>query len=658
MNRFTFICCILLLFKATWGQSQVEVKSKYIALDLFPASSFLPVGNSYRAASGEPGPAYWQNRADYKIDVSLDDKAEIITGIETITYFNNSPNELSFLYLQMDQNVYKKHSKGLDSKLFLTSSPARSKFEGGFVIESVTIQNSSGTYQETKYSVNDTRMRIELHQPLSAGQQIAFQIKYSYKFQRNFKNADFNVNRTDILSTKNGDIYSVAQWYPRLCVFDDVSGWNTLPYLGNGEFYLEYGNFDVNITLPSAYIVEASGDLLNPEEVLTSKQFERWNKAKSSDSKVFIRTVEEVTEIASRPSKPFCTWKFKLNSARDFAWTTSKSFVWEGIGIALPSGKKILGSSLYPAESKLAESWERSGEYIKFTLQYFSKKWYEYPYNKAVNVASNLDGMEYPGLVFCAAKDKGNMYWAVVNHELGHTWFPMVVGSNERRYAWMDEGLNAFMDNMATKDFNSGEFIGYPEIDIPVQSLFADSLPPIMTRPDVIQGNEVYTVQYQKVAYLLTLLREYIVGKEQFDFAFRNYINKWAYKHPTPSDFFSCMNNSTGEDLEWFWKSMFLENYKLDQRLAKVANPAKGQTGKALIVFENMEKAAMPLLLEITFENGSKEFHNLPVEIWEQGPTFKFIPDSDGMIKKVAIDPSGVFPDVNAGNNSWENKRP
>lgn len=655
MNRLFLSFCLFLLFQEVSAQTPSQPVSKYVASELFPASSFLPSGNSYRSATGEPGPAYWQNRADYKIDVSLDDKTEIITGTETITYSNNSPNTLSFLWLQMDQNVYRKHSRGLDAKLFLTINEGNSKFEGGFVIESVILNGAKGSGKEAKFVVNDTRMKVTLSEPLPSGQNVSFRIKYSYKFPRNFKNADFNVNRTDILSTKNGDIYSVAQWYPRLCVLDDVSGWNTLPYLGNGEFYLEYGNFDINITLPSAYIVEASGDLLNPEEVLTPLQSERWKRAKSSTEKVFIRTVEEVTDPASRPSKPFCTWKFKLNHARDFAWTASKSFVWEGIGITLPGGKKVLGSSLYPAESKLAESWERSGEYIKFTLQYFSEKWYEYPYNKAVNVASNLDGMEYPGLVFCAAKDKGNMYWAVVNHELGHTWFPMIVGSNERKHAWMDEGFNAFMDNMATKDFNNGEFIGYPEIDIPVAGLFADSLVPIMTRPDVIPGNAVYTVQYQKVAYLLTLLRENILGNGQFDFAFRKYISDWAYKHPTPSDFFSSINNSTGEDLNWFWKSMFIENYKLDQKITKVVNPEKGKSKRAQIHIENMEKAAMPLWVEITFQNGDKEFHNFPVEIWEQGSVYTFMPDSDGAISKVVIDPKGIFPDIKLVNNTWEN---
>lgn len=652
MYRAITVCCFFLLFAIISLHAQLQ-KSNYVAADLFPASSILPAGNAYRSGAGTPGPAYWQNQVDYTIDVSLDDKHDVISGTETITYTNNSPFALPYLWLQLEQNVYKNHSRGRDAGLFLTKDDHASEEEGGYVISAVTLQPEKGAEKASRFVITDTRMRIELDEPLDAGETISLQIQYSYHFTRNFKNADFNVNRTDIMWTKDGDIYSVAQWYPRLCVFDDVSGWNTLPYLGNGEFYLEYGNFDVNITLPSAYLVEASGDLLNPEEVLTPTQLARWKQAETSDKPVFIRTAKEVSDRGSRPGKANCTWKFRLHQARDFAWTASKAFIWEGIGITLPGGKQVLGSSVYPVESKQAASWERSSEYLKFTLQYFSGQWYEYPYNKAVNVASNLDGMEYPALVFCSARDKGNIYWAVVNHELGHTWFPMVVGSNERRYAWMDEGLNTFMDNLATKVFNHGEFQGYAEIDIPVQELFADSLPPIMTRPDVMPGDDVYFVQYEKVAYLLTLLREHILDQETFDFAFRTYIRQWAYKHPTPWDFFSCMNNATGEDLDWFWKSMFLENYQLDQRVSKVVNPANKKTGKAEIVVENMAQAAMPLFIEITFEDGKTEFHRFPVEIWEQGSVFKFTPDAAGIVSKVQIDPEGVFPDVAVANNSW-----
>lgn len=639
MKRLPFIFLLLQGFS-------LFAQLRYKPTELFPALPIYPQGTSYRTATGEPGPAYWQNKVDYLIDVALDDRHDIVSGTATITYTNNSPKPVSFLWMQLDQNVYKKHSRGLDAKLFLDTKSERTD-ENGFKIAS--IKNS--TQKTLDYLINDTRMRVNLDTPLAPGQKLTFSVQYSYQLPRQFQNADFNVNRTDIMPAKAGDVYSIAQWYPRLCVLDDVEGWNTLPYLGNGEFYLEFGDFQVNITLPSAYIVEASGDLLNPQEVLTPTAATRLKNALQSEKSIFIRTAQEVSDPKSRPEKASCTWKFKMNNTRDFAWTASKSFVWEGIGITLPSGKKVLGSSLYPAEFQKPDSWLRSSEYVKFTLQYFSKKWFEYPFSKAVNVASNLEGMEYPGIVFCSAKDTGNMYWAVVNHELGHTWFPMVVGSNERKYAWMDEGFNTFMDNMASKDFNQGEFQGYPAIDVPVQALFADSLKPIVTRPDATPGNLVYTLQYQKVAYLLNLLREKILGSQRFDAAFQKYIRDWAYKHPTPWDFFKSINNTSGEDLTWFWKAMFLENYKLDQKVKQVI---AGTNLPTTILFENMETAAMPLDLEITYEGGARERLFLPVEIWHFSHEYALKLNNTRKVTRVVIDPENIFPDVATANNIWD----
>ncbi|WP_157305694.1 M1 family metallopeptidase [Chitinophaga tropicalis] len=625
-----------------------ESVSKYNPQDIFPALPALPAGNSYRAAHGEPGPAYWQNRCNYSIDAVLDDERNVVYGTEVITYTNNSPHTLSYLWLQLDQNVFKQHSRGLDAKLFLDSNHVKQKkdFEGGYVITDVRLISKKDTLN-TGYRVDDTRMQLQLAQPLVPGASVGIRIKYSYTIPRFFYNADFNVNRTDIMPTAEGNIYSIAQWYPRLCVFDDVEGWNTLPYLGNGEFYLEYGDFNVNITLPSAYIVSASGELLNPEEVLTPLQQQRWNQAHNSDTKVFIRTPEEVKNASSRPSKPACTWKFRMSNTRDFAWTASKSFVWEGIRINLPDGKKAFGISLYPVASKLSGSWDRSSEYIKFTIEYFSKKWYQYPYPCAVNVASNLDGMEYPGIVFCSARDTGNDYWRVVNHELGHTWFPMIVGSNERKYAWMDEGFNMFIDYLACEDFNSGEFKGYAPLAPPAADYFADSAVSVLTRPDGIRGDMVLPSQYLKIAYLLGLLRNHILGAERFDYAFRHYISQWAFKHPTPWDFFRCMNNAAGEDLTWFWKETFIENYKLDQAIAGVNEAAE-------ISIENLEKAAMPLIIEITTVSGKKVRRTLPVEIWQYDHRYVLKTGITERISSVVIDPDNVYPDQNRANNSWK----
>lgn len=626
--------------------------SQYNPRDLFPANPIYPSGNSYRSATGEPGPSYWQNRASYTINVSLDDKKNIISGTESVTYTNLSPNTLPFLWMQLDQNAFREHSRGVDAKLFLDSNQAKTgkPFNGGYTISSVQIGETN-----IQYLVNDTRMQLFLDRPLAPGNSITFRIGFSYIVPEYFYNGSFNVNRTDILPTKDGQIYSIAQWYPRLCVLDDIEGWNTLPYLGNAEFYLEYGDFNVSITAPSAYIIVASGELTNPQEVLTPIQLMRWEQAKNSEQKVFIRTPEEVTQKSSRPQTTTSTWKFKITNARDFAWGASKSFVVEGININLPDKKKAFGISVYPVGSKQAQSWDRSSEYVKFSIEYFSHKWYPYPYPCAVNVASNLDGMEYPGIVFCSAKDTGNNYWKVVKHELGHTWFPMIVGNNERKYAWMDEGFNVFIDYIAEASFNQGEFSGYTADELPYEQYFSDSLPPIMTRPDGLKNSGiVFATQYLKPSYVLRLLREQVLGEDRFDFALKKYIHDWAYKHPTPWDFFRSINNSTGEDLTWFWKAMFMENYALDQAVSSMNYISDKPSNGAEIKISNLQKAIMPLTVEITTVDGKKTTYKLPVEIWINNSTYILKSNTTGVIQKIELDPSKTLPDINRGNNYWK----
>ncbi|ULQ54687.1 M1 family metallopeptidase [Flavihumibacter fluvii] len=643
---------LILCFGITIPAKSQQKTSIYNPRDLFPASPVYPTGNSYRSASGEPGEAYWQNRASYSIDVKLDDQQNTITGIETITYTNNSPHALPYIWLQLDQNSFRQHSRGLDAKLFLDSNMIKTgkTFDGGYTFNGIKINGSPANYQ-----VNDTRMQLYLQSPLTKGKSISIQINYSYQIPQNFYNADFNVNRTDIMPNKDGAIYSIAQWYPRLCVLDDVEGWNTLPYLGNGEFYLEYGDFNVNITLPAAYLVVASGELLNPQEVLTPLQLKRWEQAKNSDQKVFIRTPAEVTDKSSRPQQSKLTWKFAMKNSRDFAWGASKSYILEGIKINLPQGKKALGLSAYPTTSKQPQSWDRSSEYVKFSIEYFSNKWCPYPYPCAVNVASNLDGMEYPGIVFCSAKDTGNTYWKVVKHELGHTWFPMIVGSNERKYAWMDEGFNVFIDYIAEASFNKGEFKGYTADELPYEQYFSDKLPPIMTRPDgLTTADLVFHTQYLKTSYVLRLLRWQILGEERFDYALKKYIRDWEYKHPTPYDFFRSINNSTGEDLTWFWKAMFMENYKLDQAITSMSYMDNDPTKGATVFIENLEKAAMPMTVEVITASGKRQLYKLPVEIWEHEYRYSLQTNTSEQIKSIVIDPEKIFPDVNRENNEWK----
>ncbi|MFT4154868.1 M1 family metallopeptidase [Parafilimonas sp.] len=641
----------IVLFILLFTSFRCFAQSVYNPAAVFPAQPILPQGNEYRTATGRPGPKYWQNKVDYIIDVTLNDTNQTLHGKEIITYTNNSPETLTYVWLQLDEDAYKLNSRARLTRMLTDSNESKTGkgFDGGFIINSVTAKQ-----QSLQVVHSDARMKVILNEPLPSGAGMQLSISFSYAIPQYFHNNDFGVNRTDILPTRNGNIYSIAQWYPRLCVLDDVEGWNTLPFLGNGEFYLEYGNFNVNITLPSAYVVQASGELTNPQEVLSATELQRWKAAKNSEKGYFIHAPEDVTNASIRPDKPTCTWKFSMLNTRDFAWAASKAFVWEGVNINLPNGKKAFGISVYPIESMTPDSWQHSSEYVKFTVENFSKRWFIYPYPCAVNVASNLDGMEFPGIVFCPAFSSGNMYWRVVNHELGHTWFPMIVGSNERRYAWMDEGFNTFIDNIAREDFEHGKFTGYEPHDRPIESYFADSVPPVMTKPDAMMGDMVFHTQYLKVTYALRLLRDNIIGKDLFDSAFKQYIRDWAFRHPTPNDFFHSIDNGTGEDLGWFWKAMFMENYKLDQSIKSVKYVDGDATKGAIITIENKQQAAMPVIVEVKTKNGKTETYRLPVEIWQTGDTYELTAATKSEVAVVTIDPENMYPDADRNNNIWK----
>ena len=324
---------------------------------------------------------------------------------------------------------------------------ATSTFDGGFKLSFVKLTEGTAN-SDANYIVNDTRMQIRLPHPMKPGGDVV-KIKIDYSFTLPEEGAD----RCGIEKTKNGNIYAVAQWYPRMCVYDDVEGWNTLPYLGPSEFYLEYGDFDFSITAPASHIVVASGELQNPGEVLTATQLKRWNEAKGSDKTVTIRSEAEVTDPASRPKQSgTLTWKYKMTNARDVSWASSKAFIWDAAKMNLPDNKKALAESVYPVESAGNNKWGRATEFTKGSIENYSKRWFPFPYPVATNVATNVSGMEYPGIVFCGSKSGGTDLFSVTDHEFGHTWFPMIVGSNERKYGWMDEGFNTFINSIAAYD--------------------------------------------------------------------------------------------------------------------------------------------------------------------------------------------------------------
>jgi Peptidase family M1 domain len=642
----TLLSFVSFLLITSAGFSQAS--GNYDQHEAFAPIFYPAFGDEVRTAAGTPGPKYWQNEADYNIHATLDDHNHTISGNVQITYKNNSPESLPFLWLQLDQNIYKSDSRGELTTPVGGSRYANPGFNGGYTIRSVSV-NYMGREQQIHFIVNDTRMQIFLPEALkSRGDSLKINIVY------NFGIPEHGTDRMGRMETSNGWIYTIAQWYPRMCVYDNVLGWNTLPYLGAGEFYLDYGNYDFTITTSSNQLVVASGELMNPSEVLTPEQIKRLESARNSDKTVMIRTENEVQNKTGRLSKANLVWHFTCTQARDVAFASSSAFIWDAARMNLPNGKKSLAMSVYPIESADDSAWKRSTEFVKGAIEGYSSRWYPYPYPNAVNVAGNVGGMEYPGIVFCHASARGGQLWGVTSHEFGHTWFPMIVGSDERKYPWMDEGFNTFINSVADKDFNHGEFARkhrYPER---AARFFQSNSESIMTVPEVTNEQYLSTNAYDKPGMGLELLRYDILGEERFDSAFRYYIRNWAYKHPTPWDFFHAMENGSGEDLSWYWRGWFMNNWKLDLAVTNVeyaeANPANG----ALITIQNREKLPMPVTVEVTEEGGKTARISLPVEIWQRGPEWKLFYPSSRKIVMVTLDPDKMLPDIDESNNVWK----
>lgn len=645
-RQFSMLAVLMGWLCLPMAVSAQQSASKFNAYKAFEPVFYEANGDEVRTASGRPGSKYWQNSADYKIDVTFDDVKDNIAGTVVITYKNNSPENLPFLWLQLDQNIYNEASRGVAVTPVGGGRWANRNFNGGYTIDDVSIL-ALGKEQKATHEVVDTRMRVELPQALKAnGGVIQVKVKFSFNIP------EYGTDRMGILKTKNGKVYEIAQWYPRMCVFDNVLGWNTLPYLGQGEFYLEYGNIEYTINAPANHIVVGSGALLNPTEVLTPTQLQRYKKAEQSDKTVMLRDVNEVTDASTRPAKARLTWKFKCINTRDVAWASSPAFIWDAARINLPGGKKSLAMSVYPVESAGDSAWRRSTEFVKGCIEHYSEKWYPYTYPVAVNVAGIVGGMEYPGIVFCSSRSQKGGLWGVTSHEFGHNWFPMIVGSNERRFAWMDEGFNTFINGLAEKAFNGGEFgdKGKPNRHAMSRMMYFDSASTILHRADVIKGASLGILAYYKPAVGLDLLREQVLGEERFDKAFRYYIDNWAFKHPTQWDFFRAIENSSGESLDWFWRGWILNNWKVDMAAKEVTYQ---NDTTALITIECLEQLPMPVTVEIKEENGTSKRVNLPVEIWQSGPTWRFRYVAGSKIESVNVDPDKALPDVNTNNNVW-----
>lgn len=625
------------------GSVLAQETPKYDYVEAFKPFFYPQTGTETRSASGQPGHAYWQNSADYHLNVSLNEDKKEITGTAEITYTNNSPDQLNFLWLQLDQNLFAKNSRG-NAVIPLSGSRNGANGEdldGGYKIKSVKLDG-----QEVKYMVIDTRMQIDLPKELKAKGGVA-KIKIEYSFI----SPVYGSNRMGIQDTKNGKIFTIAQWYPRMCVYDDVMGWNTLPYLGASEFYLEYGRITANITVPANHYVVASGELLNPKEVYSKEENNRWEQARNSDKTVMIRTESGMSKNRSSGTK---TWKFKIEQARDFAWASSSAFILDAAKINLPGGKKSLAISAYPVEVSGEKAWGRSTEYTKAAVEHYSQKWYEYPYPDATNVAGNEGGMEYPGIVFCHMNSAGEDLWGVTDHEFGHTWFPMIVGSNERVFGWMDEGFNTFINELSTKAFNNGEYYSKEKVSRAQSYMMNDNAAePIMVGADNMKERSIGPLLYFKPGVGMGILRDAILGHEKFDKAFRTYINRWAFKHPTPWDFFHTMENVSGEELNWFWRGWFFNKWKIDQAVKEVKYVNGDFKNGARITVENLGQLPMPTTVQIKFKDGTTNTVKLPIEVWKRNAEWTFKVDSKKEIDQVSLDPDAVVPDVNMKNNKW-----
>jgi len=681
----------LMVLLSNWAAAQQsqDWKGKFEQL-----GELLPTPNSYRSSSGAPGPEYWQQRADYVIDVEVNDENQLVSGHEVITYYNNAPEALGFIWLQLDQNLFAKGSmtsKTAGSSIrdsipakFLAQGVGAYDYEGGYKIKAI----KDATGKDLPFVINYTMLRVDLPAPLKTGEKFVFSVDWNYTEYDRMKVG--GRGGYEFFPEDGNYVYTHAQWYPRLCVFDDYEGWQNKQFLGRGEFALTFGNFKVRITVPSDHIVGATGWLQNPKEVLSKEQQERFEKArKTFDQPVFVVTAEEALKKEKERSKKKSTWEFAAENVRDFAFAHSRKFIWDAMAVKV-GDKTPLAQSLYSKEGNPLWAKE-STKAIKNTLEIYSSRTLDYPYPTAYSVHSASIGMEYPMICFNFGRPKPDGTYShgvyenmvgVVVHEVGHNFFPMIVNNDERQWSWMDEGLNTFLERETIRE-------RYPDIEQSwgrpkgmIQFMKGDKsvMRPIMTMSDNIRGNEFGYNAYGKPSAALTLLRETIMGPELFDKAFKEYAQRWAFKHPKPADFFRTMEDASAVDLDWFWRGWFygvdavdvnLEEVKWLKVKQQVADPekknvkvkagdlaSKSKTDKAMdfsngpqeftltntndnaygefknrlndneirsklegkniyeVTLRNNGGLVSPVVIEWTFKDGSKEIERLPAEIW------------------------------------------
>jgi hypothetical protein len=586
-----------------------------------------------RTASGAPGPEYWQQRADYTIAASLDTADKVVRGTVSIRYTNNSPDTLRFVWLQLDQNLYKPGSKG--SFVF----PAQSRFgvrgfPGGYDITGLQV-NGRGTAGK----IDDTMMRIDLDAPLlPKGGQLTIGMQYSFAVPE---------HGSDRMG-RDSSLYLVAQWYPRMAVYDDARGWNTDPYLGQGEFYLDYGDIDYTVTVPAGFVVTGSGTLQNQREVLTTAQAQRLERAARSTSVVQVVTTEEAAAKRARPVTGTKTWKFRAERVRDVAWAAAPDFRWDAT-----SWDGVLIQALYQSP-KAGQAWESAAEQTQWAIRTYSDLWMRYPYPQATSVAGPVSGMEYPMLVMVGygTADPSSIF-STIDHEQGHEWFPMVVGSNERRHAWMDEGFNTFQNAFSNERRNPGTVAFPAYLGSWRQIVESGRQSPVVTPADRIDPDALGAMAYRKPGAVLLALRAAVIGRDVMDRAMREYVRRWAFKHPTPADFFRTVENVSGQDLGWFWRAFFYGTDVLDIAVDGVTMRQAGGENVVEVHLRRATTIPFPVTMRLKLDDRSTTDIRLPVEIWTRTDRYVATLPVKRAVVGVRLWPDPSVPDVNSANDVW-----
>ena len=642
----------------------------------------LPTPNTYRNASGAPGVDYWQMKADYDMKIRLDDTNQRLYGEETIVYHNLSPDPLNYLWMQLDQNV-----RALDSDAHAIGASAISdrtnvnalkrlepSFDGGHKIDYV--KDMSG--KDLHYVINNTMMRIDMPKTLKPNEKFAFKVKWWYNINNTKK--DRGRSGFEHFAEDDNNVYVIAQFFPRMCQYNDVDGWQNKQFYGRGEFTLTFGDYNVEITVPADHLVAATGENTNQSDLLSKDQKKRLKEAmKGGEEPITIATKEEADERMKKKSTKEKTWKFKAKNVRDFAFASSRRFIWDAIGVPMADGSTVMAASMWVKEGDCL--WKKySTRAVAHTIKWFSHYTFDYPYPVAWSIDGSM-GMEYPMICFNYGRcnEDGETYEermmrghvSVIIHEVGHNWFPMIVNSDERQWTWMDEGLCSYVQHLAEVEWEAD----YPSRRGPAHKITSymggdkARISPIMTNSESIWqfGNNAYG----KPATALNILRETVVGRELFDYAFKEYSNRWKFKSPQPADLFRTLEDATAMDLDWFWRGWFYTNDNVDisidtiryltlkdivdpETFEKADEELKGKH-YVEIKFSNVGGLVMPLILEFEFEDGTKEIQRIPAEIWRMGKsqmvTKVFVKDKP--VKQIILDPNYETADTDPSNNSF-----